>query len=91
MLSKCLNPACSTPFHYFRDGRIFHLETVSSSAADGTARRREYFWLCGRCSTTMKVTLRNGAPVVEQRFLQLISGELLEQPDAEHSFIFDPI
>lgn len=91
MLSKCLNPACSTPFRYFRDGRIFNIETVSSSSSNGNGRRREFFWLCGLCSTTMKVTLRNGAPIVEQRFLQLISGELLEQPDEEECYIPDPI
>jgi hypothetical protein len=86
MLSKCLNPACSTPFRYFRDGRIFNLETSVSSNSDGTARRREFFWLCGPCSTTMKVTLRDGAPIVEQRFLQLISGESLERPDEKHPY-----
>jgi hypothetical protein len=91
MLSKCLNSACSKPFRYFRDGRIFNLETKFSTTGPGHARRREYFWLCGPCSTTMKVTLRNGTPFVEQRFLQLISGELLEQPDEEQSYIPDPI
>jgi hypothetical protein len=88
MLSKCLNPACSTPFRYFRDGKIFNLETVSGSRNE---RRREYFWLCGPCSATMKVALRDGAPVVEPRFLQLISGELLELSDPEQSYIPDPI
>lgn len=91
MLSKCLNPACSTPFRYFRNGKIFNLEMPSSSGSQGNDRRREFFWLCGPCSITMRVTLRNGIPVVEQRFLQLISGELLEQPDAEESYIPDPI
>jgi hypothetical protein len=91
MLSKCLNPACSRPFRYFRDGRIFNIETASSSNGDRTARRRELFWLCGPCSTTMKVTLRDGRPTVEQRYLQLISGELLEQPDEEHPHAADPI
>jgi hypothetical protein len=88
MLSKCLNPACSTPFRYFRDGKIFNLETVSGSRNE---RRREYFWLCGPCSATMKVALRDGAPVVEQRFPQLISGEFLELSDPEQSYIPDPI
>jgi len=74
MLFKCLNPACSKPFRYFQDGRIFDLETVFSSTANGKGRHREFFWLCGACSTTMKVTLRDGAPIVEQRFLQLFSG-----------------
>lgn len=88
MLSKCLNPACSTPFRYFREGRLFNIEI--SSASKGTARRREYFWLCGRCSHTMKVTLRDGTPIVEQRFLQLLPGKLVEQPDEESRWSPDP-
>jgi len=83
-----MNPACSTPFRYFRNGKIFNLETVSGSRNE---RRGEYFWLCGPCSTTMKVTLRDGAPVVVQRFLRLISGELMELCDPEQSYIPDPI
>ena len=27
MVSKCANPACSTPFHYLREGKIFRIET----------------------------------------------------------------
>jgi hypothetical protein len=91
MLSKCLNPACSTPFRYFRNGKIFNLEMVSASGSRRSERRREFFWLCGPCSTTLRVTLRDGAPTVEQRFLQLISGELLEQPDEEIPYYPDPI
>lgn len=91
MLSKCLNRACSAPFRYFRDGRIFNIETLSSSTTGGSARRRELFWLCGACCTTMKVTERDGAPTVEQRFLQLISGELLEQAEEESPYLRDPI
>jgi len=86
MLSKGLNPACSPPFRQLRDGKIFHLETGSRNE-----RGREYFWRCSRCSTTMNVTLRNGAPVVEQRLVKLISGELLEQPAEEQSYNPDPI
>jgi hypothetical protein len=26
MVSKCANPACSTPFHYLREGKIFKVE-----------------------------------------------------------------
>jgi len=26
MVSKCANPACSTPFHYLREGKIFRVE-----------------------------------------------------------------
>jgi hypothetical protein len=37
MVSKCANPACSTPFHYLREGKIFKLEvevTPSASPED---------------------------------------------------------
>ena|SRR5579871_4823171 len=26
MLSKCANPACTKPFHYLRDGRLYEVE-----------------------------------------------------------------
>ena len=26
MVSKCANPACSTPFHYLREGKIYRVE-----------------------------------------------------------------
>ena len=26
MVSKCANPACSAPFHYLREGKIFKVE-----------------------------------------------------------------
>jgi hypothetical protein len=31
MVSKCANPACSTPFHYLREGKIFKIETEIAS------------------------------------------------------------
>jgi len=91
MLSKCLNPACSRPFRYFRDGRIFNLETASPTDSNLISRRREFFWLCGPYSTTMKVTLRDGKPTVEQSYLQLVSGKLLQRPDEERSYAGDPV
>jgi hypothetical protein len=30
MVSKCANPACSTPFHYLREGKIFRVEVEIS-------------------------------------------------------------
>jgi len=78
-LSKCLNPVCSAPFRYLREGRIFNLEIPASPSASGPARRRELFWLCGRCSSTMTVALRHGSATVEPRFLELVSGERVEQ------------
>jgi hypothetical protein len=60
MLSKCANPACSRPFRYLRDGKLFEIET-NPSRGDSTvgerksSRRVEFFWLCGQCCTELTV------------------------------------
>jgi len=60
MLSKCANPACSTPFRYLRDGKLFEIESKvgPESSAVGErkpVRRVEFFWLCGQCSSELTV------------------------------------
>lgn len=59
MLSKCANPACSQPFRYLRDGKLFEIETrVGSDPAVGErkpSRRVEFFWLCGQCCMELTV------------------------------------
>ena len=86
MLSKCLNPTCSAPFRYLREGRIFHLE-VPSPGEPGTAnRRREYFWLCGRCCAAFTVVVKDGAGMVQSRCLELVSGEQVEHGEEEKPF-----
>jgi len=59
MLSKCANPACSTPFRYLRDGKLFEIQTntedVNSLGSRKPVRRVEFFWLCGSCSTELTV------------------------------------
>ena len=85
MLSKCLNAACGESFRYLRQGRIFHLEVPPSSESP-EPHRREYFWLCGRCSTTLTVVIKDGVGTVQPRFLELPSGEVVEQSDEEIPF-----
>lgn len=85
MLSKCLNSTCSTPFRYLREGRIFRLEIPSRGAV--SVQRWEYFWLCGRCCTTLTVVVKDGAGTVQHRFLDLASGERVEQAEEEESFL----
>jgi hypothetical protein len=56
MLSKCANPACSTPFRYLRDGKLFEIDITSTDTtadAKKSSRRIEFFWLCGDCSTEL--------------------------------------
>ena len=57
MLSKCANPACSKPFRYLRDGKVFEIDsTKESQLASGDTkpvRRVEFFWLCGECSAEL--------------------------------------
>lgn len=57
MLSKCANPACSTPLVYLREGKIFMMDgsVVHRSGSYGpvpvkASGRVEHFWLCGSCS-----------------------------------------
>jgi hypothetical protein len=63
MLSKCANPACSTPLLYLREGKIFMMEhgTQPQVQSEGpvlvrSGNRVEHFWLCGPCSREMTIT-----------------------------------
>jgi hypothetical protein len=70
MISKCANPACSVPFHYMREGKLFRMEVeceqdtprpqLGSHAKP--VRRIEHFWLCGACSSFLTLVL-NGSKV----------------------------
>jgi hypothetical protein len=58
MLSKCANPACSTPFRYLRDGKVFEIDSTQQrefQTGAKSARRVEFFWLCGECSLQLTV------------------------------------
>jgi len=66
MLSRCLNPACGTPFRYLREGRIFHVEsTVTLPGNPEPERLLEHYWLCERCSRLLKVVVENGSVSIE--------------------------
>ncbi len=62
MLSNCLNPACSAPFRYMSEGRIFSLEIppVVNTSASTSGHRVERYWLCGNCAMHLKVVVENG-------------------------------
>lgn len=79
MISKCANPACSLPFHYFRAGRLFQMDFDPQSgcvregpfvATEGQAPLRapqhhvEHFWLCGECARRFTLRYRPGEGVV---------------------------
>ncbi len=70
MLSKCANPACSTPFQYLREGKLFQIETELPQASGihlvgkRSGRKVEHFWLCGPCSTQMTLGFQNGKGVI---------------------------
>jgi len=61
MVSKCANPACTTPFRYLHEGRIF---TVGADAqhrsADGAGSNIERYWLCSSCCASMTLVLDRG-------------------------------
>ncbi len=70
MLSKCANPACSAPFRYLHEGRIFTAlfdTRAGVRAADGfedSPRRVERYWLCDTCAHTMTLVLSGGRVVL---------------------------
>lgn len=73
MLSKCANPACTTPFHYLRDGKLFQIDTSLGNpqimgpllvAEPRPPHRIEFFWLCAECSSTMTLAFQRGKGVV---------------------------
>ena len=69
MLSKCANPACTTPFQYLHEGKLFQFEVSNPGPRlveeNSSARKVEYFWLCGRCAVTMTLAFeRHRGPVV---------------------------
>jgi len=60
MVSKCANPACTTPFRNLRSGRLIRVESRPAAPAVRTqlefgeplsVRRAEFFWLCDECSS----------------------------------------
>lgn len=62
MVSKCANPACSTLFQYFREGKLFRVEAGRNPAigeagpqvvGDTKANHVEHYWLCGTCSASL--------------------------------------
>jgi hypothetical protein len=77
MIAKCANPACSTPFRYLHEGRLFRFERGVSEKGqpflsfDATGPERsnrvEFFWLCDQCSTRMTLTYRKGIGVTPSR------------------------
>ncbi len=67
MLSKCANPACSEPFIYLRDGRLFQIDTETGPqlvTERKSPHRIEYFWLCGQCALNMTLAFQRGKGVV---------------------------
>ena len=75
MLSKCANPACSTPFRYLRDGKLFEIETKSPAGENETgtkkhSRRVEFYWLCGECSSELTVVQDQSKGVITVPILE---------------------
>ena len=68
MIAKCANAACSAPFLYLREGKVFRMEfapdpnrlEAASAESPKPARKIEHFWLCGPCSTTLTLVINQG-------------------------------
>jgi hypothetical protein len=81
-----MNPGCSAPFRYLRDGRLFNLEIPVRPDGEGRACRVERFWLCGECASSLTVVLKDKSATVEPRYFELATGERVEQSETEEPF-----
>jgi len=72
MVSKCANPACSAPFLYLHEGRLFRVEHDEEAGGPSfgaelgmrkPGRRIEFFWLCDHCASRMMLVLEPGRGV----------------------------
>jgi hypothetical protein len=72
MLSKCANPACSTPFRYLSEGKLYLIDSKAALARHGASaelKRRgnycsyEYFWLCPTCCRDMTIQIDHNLQV----------------------------
>jgi hypothetical protein len=63
MTARCFNPACSAPFRYFRSGKIFAISSASRKRSDDNGDT-EYFWLCGKCSPQLRVSVNAAGAVI---------------------------
>ena len=61
MVAKCANPSCGASFQYLRGGKLFLVDVAHISPEtgqeNGGQHAAEYFWLCGRCSSELTVTV----------------------------------
>ena len=78
MLAKCANPSCHAPFLYLREGKLYQMQVGAEvprsapapndqpdlAAERKTARRLEFFWLCGRCAQRMTRAFTRGQGVM---------------------------
>ena len=73
MTTHCANSECGTRFRYFRSGKIFLIDFKANGKPTSQNRDMEYFWLCGDCSTKMRVTVDSGGNAVLQH-LEVLSS-----------------
>jgi hypothetical protein len=77
MVSKCANPACTAPFRFLHQGKVFRVETQPKSSPSlydspqKAARQVEFFWLCERCSSLMTLAVEKGGVKVRPRLQAL--------------------
>src|SRR5205807_9210739 len=72
VVSKCANPACSAPFRYLHEGKLFRMEMNPDGAVDTLhvvapsgkpAKHTEFFWLCDECAIRMTLAFEKGGGI----------------------------
>ncbi len=79
MVAKCSNPRCSASFRYFKEGRLFRLES-DPSPRSSSVMTTEYFWLCCGCSATMTLRLSQDGSVIPVALTELVHHRAYSMP-----------
>ncbi len=97
MVTRCVNPQCSRPFRYFREGRLFAIEVEEEAAGSHTPtgsgfgskkHRTEFFWLCADCSRHLTLRFRRIDGTMKSALEPLLSrsAQQSNQDEEEKSY-----
>ena len=72
MLTKCVNPACSSRFRDMRQGRLLRVEKSVAPRSEpslsrkkaGASRSTEFYWLCATCSSAWNLAFDQMSGIV---------------------------
>jgi hypothetical protein len=94
MVKTCANPACATPFRYWRGGKLFRCDIKAPSepcrdvphqiCQPKPIRSSVFFWLCEKCCSSMTLSFdpHTGLSIVPMRSAKR-EGNMIGRPERQ--------